>query len=476
MINELLSLIIFNVIIITFYLFSFFSISKRLNFIAILITTILWGLIPWPYFYLESEIQSVLMISFTRILISAIFGFIIIIIFITINKFKNKDPRFSWFVYNFQDLKNNLKDQVPTNGDLIKKKKRKWKFGYPLYYFLLGSCYFLSIFFYFLSYQYLGVIFSSIINTVVVMCIVAIWNLIRKTESFDTLKFSYLLILLVSGVLTILSRPLEITATLPGFISLSLTIIFWFLFIVFSGFDKYTKREKKRVMIIKEENNNFQMMKSIVKVSFFFLFALITMFLFITILTVIPLPDNFIKQEIELFYIELFNLGSVFQNPWTWIIGIECTIMPYFIYFLSQNNWPPKSLKFDQWVSILAIFEPLAAIFVGLFIGNETGYNLLLLSSSMMLMIVAMILRYYHEKNSLRSFTLIRTNQKELEDLIQRLKYNSNVIEIKTITGEYDIAIRTFFQSYYKLKEFLDELKQMKSVIEVENHIEFTKK
>jgi len=110
---------------------------------------------------------------------------------------------------------------------------------------------------------------------------------------------------------------------------------------------------------------------------------------------------------------------------------------------------------------------------VGLSVGNETNYNLLLITISIALMIIVMVLRYYHEKNSIKSVIFVKLKQDKTINLVQHLKYNPNISDIKTITGEYDLVLRTFFQSFYKLKKFLDHLKALESVIEVNNHIEF---
>lgn len=469
MINENISLLLFNIIFITLFIISFISIKKNVNYFAILITVLLWGIIPWPFYYLIN-LNSALMISFVRLLISTIFGFLFIFVLLILNKFSNV----SWFQYNVVDLKNNLKSNVPVKSMRIEGQKTR-RFPYILYYFILGICYFLSILFYFLSYEFLGVIFSSIINTVIVMVLVAMWTLLRKEESMDTIKFSYLLILVIAGIITIISAPINplLNTSIYGFVSLALTIIFWFLFIIVSGFDDYTHYEKSRVLRFKGKSTNFQFTKSLVKVSFFFLFSLISLILFTFIFNFLPISGTFIKDEIQLFLSELQYLPFIFSNRWVWVIGIECTILPYIIYFLSQRNWPSRSLKWDQWVSILAIFEPLASIFIGLFIGGETNFNLVLLSMAMILMVVVMILRYYHEKNSLKSVIFIKAKQNEIVDLISRLKYNPNISEIKTITGEYDILLRTFFQSYFKLKRFLDRLKRLSCVLEIDHNIEF---
>jgi hypothetical protein len=307
------------------------------------------------------------------------------------------------------------------------------------------------------------------------MIIVAFWNLLRKEESMDTIKIAYLLILSIAGIITIISAPINpfINTNIYGFISLGLTIIFWFLFIIISGFDDFTYYEKNRVLSFKGRSTNFQFTKSLVKVSFFFLFSLATLVIFIIIFNFLPISGTFINEEIQKFLTELQYLPIIFSNKWVWIIGIEATILPYIIYFLSQRNWPSRSLKWDQWVSILAIFEPIASIFVGLFIGGETNYNLILLSIATLLMGIVMILRYYHEKNSLKSVIFIKVEQNKILDLIKRLKYNPNISEIKTITGEYDVVLRTFFQSYFKLKSFLDKLKSIDSVLELEHNIEF---
>ncbi|MHA1231418.1 MAG: Lrp/AsnC ligand binding domain-containing protein [Candidatus Helarchaeota archaeon] len=437
-------------------------------------TTILWGIIPWPYYYLEAELKSVLMITFIRVLVSTIFGFCVVFIFIVINRLNEKYKRFNWFTYDFVDLKINITGFLPLKTSNENNKKIRIKFPYIIYYFILGLCYFFSILFYFLSYQFLGVIFSAIMNTVIVTIIIAGYNLLRNLEKLDIIKISYLSILIIAGILTIASSSLEFSTspTIFGLASLGFTIIFWFFFIIISSLDDFTIHEKNKILGFMDRSTNYQLVKSLVKVSFFFLFSLVSLIVFVIIYPYFPVKSEFLINEINMFILELKEFPKIMQNVWTWAIGIECTILPYIIYFESQNNWPSRSLRWDQWVAILAIFEPITSIIVGWFIGNETNYNIFLLSTSILLMIIVMILRYYHEKNSIKTIILLKIKQNKLRDLIFRLKYNPNITEIKSITGEYDLVLRTFFSSYHRLKKFLDRLKQLDSVIELNYHIE----
>ncbi|MHA1269984.1 MAG: hypothetical protein ACTSPY_09390 [Candidatus Helarchaeota archaeon] len=477
MIDEITSLILFNVVFIISILISFFSISKRANYIAILMTTILWGIIPWPYYYLKDQLNSMLMITFLRVFISTIFSFLTIFILMYINRIKTRKGKFTWYQYSFQDFKKNITGYVPLL-EIQTKSGKKYRLSYLAYYFLLGICYFFSILFYFLSYQFIGVIFSSIMNTIIVTIIVAIYNLLRKLENLDIVKISYLSILTIAGIMTIMGSPIIFSSgtAIFGLLSLTLTLIFWFLFLIISGFDDFTKYEKLRIISFKERNTNYQLVKSLTKVSFFFLFSLIVLILFIIIYPLIPYSNDILINEIRAFINELKYLPVIFQNSWTWTIGIECTIIPYIIYFQSQNNWPGRSLRWDQWVAILAIFEPITSIFVGLFIGNETNYDLILIFISIGLMVIVMILRYYHEKNCIKAVIFLKIKQDLLIELINKLKYNPYIFEIKTITGEYDLMVRTFHQSFYKLKKFLDKLKGLKSVQEIMSHIEIEEK
>jgi len=278
----------------------------------------------------------------------------------------------------------------------------------------------------------------------------------------------------MAGVITVISTPLIFTggSIFFGIIALSLTVVFWTGFVLLSGLDEYTVHEKERILSLDEQGTNFQLTKSMTKISFFFLFGLISLIIFVAIFRFLDV-NIYLTLEIISFLNELQNLPMLLQNPWTWIIGIECTIFPYFIYFQSQNNWPSRSLNWDQWVAILAIFEPLASIFVGFFIGAEAIYNTALLTIAIVLMTIVMVLRYYHEKNSVKSVIFIKVKQHGMKNLINRLRYNPNISELKTLTGEYDIALKTFFPSYFKLKQFLDRLKQIDAVIDVNNLIEF---
>jgi len=475
MIDDFSSLILFNIITIILIIISLISIKKRINHIGILITAVLWGMIPWPFLYLSETLDSILMIAFVRAFLSVIGVLIFIFISIILHSYFKRRGKHSWFQYSFTDFKKQITNYFPSSSKIDIIEKRSTHIPYLLYYFLLGTFYIFSVIFYFFSYRILGIIFSSIINTIASMIIIALWNLGRKLEYMDSIKFSYLSIFLVAGVLTIISTPLTIASesAIYGLIALSFTVTFWTLFLIISGLDNFTMYEKNRILSFKNQNTNFQITKSLTKITFFFLSSLLSLFLIALIITVLPLRNSSIGIEISKFLAEFQNFPLILSNIWTWILGIESTIIPYIIYFSSQNNWPSRSLKWDQWVAILAIFEPMTAIFVGFFIGNEgLKFNLVLLSLAIILMALTMILRYYHEKNSLRSVILLKIKPKKWKYLAEILSHNPNIMELKSITGKYDLLLKTFFQSNYLLKNFIEQLKELDSIMDIENYIE----
>ncbi|NVM00874.1 MAG: Lrp/AsnC family transcriptional regulator [Candidatus Helarchaeota archaeon] len=476
MIDDFSSLVIFNIITVILLIFSLISIKKKVNYFAILITTIMWGLIPWPFLYLNETVKSILMVSFIRILLSIIGAFIFIFISVVLTSFYNKKGKWSWFQYSFQDFKKQITSYLPSSRTSI--TKRKSRIPYLFYYFLLGIFYVVSIYFYFQAYQILGIIFSSILNTVASMIFVALWNLSRRLEYMDSIKFSYLSLFIIAGVLTIMSTPLTINneASIFGFIALGMTLIFWVLFIITSGLDDFTAYEKERIVSFRDKNTNFQLTKSLVKIFFFFISSLLGLILFALVIEILPLENSTIGIEIKNFLIEFQNFPVIIFNIWTWVLGIESTIIPYIVYFSSQSVSlrNRRSLKWDQWVAILAVFEPFTTIFVGFFIGNEgVRFDLTLLTMAVIILSITMLLRYYHEKNSLRSIILLKIKPKKWKFLIDRLKYNPNIRELKSITGKYDLLLKTFFQSNYLLRNFIAELKKFDSILEMENFIEF---
>lgn len=491
-------LIIFNLLTISLLVVSLISISKKVNYIAILMTCFLWGLIPWPFLYLKDTIKSVLMITLTRILITIIGTFIFIVITFFLNSYyKRKGTiKSSWFQYSFKDFKMQIKSYLPSSLHENHKHKLHLKISYNLYYFLLGFTYFISILFYFFCFQKLGVVFTSIVYIVATTIIVAFWNLARRFEYLDSIKISYLSILMIAGILTIvsasqasigsmfssfdiktvLSTPFTIQGEsgLFGVISLVITTIFWVFFIILSGMDEYTTYEKQRLIKFTKKNTNFQITKSMVKMFFFFIFSLLSLVIFVLILAILPLNISTIKNEITFFMQDLYNFPSIISNVWTLALGVECTIFPYLIYFLSQNNWPKGSLKWDQWVSILGVTETFISIFVGFFIGNEAAkFDLVILIIATITLSLTMLLRYYHEKNSLKSIILLKIKPKHMKKIVDNLKINTNIIELETVTGEYDIILKTFFQSNYLLRNFIEKLKNIEGILEIENLIEF---
>jgi hypothetical protein len=241
--------------------------------------------------------------------------------------------------------------------------------------------------------------------------------------------------------------------------------------------DNYTQAEKERVLSFADKPTDFQISRSMVKLTFFFFFSVLSLLLFTLILNAFPIGGSIMGDEVTKFFKDLQNFSQLLLNPWAWFIGLETTVFPYLLYFLTQNNWSSRSLKWDQWIVILAGFEPLTSIFVGIFVGGEAyKYNLIILILATSILALSMLLRYYHEKNCLKSIILLKVKRSRLKTLVDHIKYDPNIVEIKTITGRYDIFLRTLFQNNNLLNTFIENLKELDSTIEVENLIIFEKK
>jgi hypothetical protein len=476
MVEEVLSMLLFNGLTIALLIIALIANGKNTNYLTILVMAILWGLVPWPFYHLTTGITSIFTIVFLRLLIATIGGVLFILISLMLRAYFKRKAEWNWFQYSVQDLKIQVTNSLPISTLKTEAMEKQRKIPYLVYYFALGFLYFISILFYFYSYQNLSVIFTAIINMVATTILIAFWNLLRKQEFVNSLKITYLLLLLVAGILTIQSLIItELTGSLFfGLISLLTTILAWVVFIILSGWDDFTQAEKNRVLSFNDRPTNFQLSRSMVKLTFFFFFSILSLVLFAVIVNAFPIAGSTIKDQITLFFSELQQLPALLTNPWAWFLGIEVTIFPYLLYFLSQNNWSSRALRWDQWVAILAAFEPLTSIFVGIFVGNEAyKYNLLLLILATIVIALTMLLRYYHEKNCLKSIIFLRIKQGRIKGLINRLKYNPNVVEIKTITGQYDVVLRTLFQSNHLLKTFIEKLKDLDDTLGVQYFVEF---
>jgi len=472
--EDAFQILIFNSLTIALLIIALIASGKKLNHFAILIMAILWGLLPWPFYHLTAGINSIFTVAFLRFVTAAISGFLFVFIFLILNVYFKRKPRWTWFQYSFHDFKVQITDSLAISTRKSSIVKKHVKIPYLLYYFLLGTFYFVTILFYFFSYQNLGVIFTAIINMVITTIFIAIWNWLRKQEYIDSIKITYLVMLFVAGILTIQSLTItEITGTLSfGIVSLVTTILTWVVFIILSGADTYTKAEKERVLSFPKPTD-FQISRSMVKLTLFFAFSVLTLLLSALILSAFPITGSIMSDEITNFFSNLQYLPQLLLNPWAWCIGLETTVFPYLLYFLTQANWSSRSLKWDQWIVILAGFEPLTSIFVGIFVGHEWYYNMILLILATTILALSMLLRYYHEKNCLKSIILLKVKRGQLMNLLNWVKYDPNIVEIKTITGHYDIVLQALFQSNNSLRIFIENLKELNSTLEVENLIEF---
>ncbi|MDD1777222.1 MAG: hypothetical protein LUQ65_03565, partial [Candidatus Helarchaeota archaeon] len=229
MVEEILSMLIFNSLTIALLIIALIANGKRINHFTILIVAILWGLVPWPFYHLTTGINSIFTIVFLRFLIATIGGFLFIVVSLILNVYFKRTAKWNWFQYSVQDLKTQVTNYLAISNFKMGTVKKQRKIPYLFYYFLLGLFYFISILFYFYSYQNLSVIFTAIINMVATTILIAFWNLLRKQEFADSLKITYLVMLLVAGILTIQSLIVtELTGSLFfGITWLLTTILAW---------------------------------------------------------------------------------------------------------------------------------------------------------------------------------------------------------------------------------------------------------
>jgi len=478
MLEDSLEILVFNSLTILLLIVALIAMGKKINHFGILIMAILWGLIPWPFYHLSTDL-SIFTVAFLRFFTATVGGLFFVLMFLIFNVFFKHKAKWSWFQYSFQDLKIQITNSLPISTRKSGTLQKQIHLPYILYYLILGTFYFVTILFYFYSYQNLGVIFTAIINMVATTIFIALWNWLRKQEYIDSIKVTYLVMLLVAGILTIESLIITESTDLLifGIVSLVTTIFTWVLFIILSGVDNYTPAEKERVLSFADKPTDFQISRSMVKLTFFFFFSVLSLLLFTLILNAFPIGGSIMGDEVTKFFKDLQNFSQLLLNPWAWFIGLETTVFPYLLYFLTQNNWSSRSLKWDQWIVILAGFEPLTSIFVGIFVGGEAfKYNLIILILATIILALSMLLRYYHEKNCLKSIILLKVKRSRLKTLVDHIKYDPNIVEIKTVAGRYDIILRTLFQNNNLLKTFIENLKELDSTIEVENLIIFEMK
>ena len=425
--------------------------SKYLS--NLVIANLLWSFIPIVVMGLFSEI-SILTIIFLRFFISGIVLFVIAILLVLVNNYRNKENKIS-----LKELFLNLRH----------KNKRFYRIRQYNYYFLIGFFgIILHILFFFLALKKTSIPFVMI-GMLMTIIFISFYEKGVNYEKFDTFRVLFIVMLFFSIlIITFVSLqgaeikgdPIE----LLGFIYLVLySITGSFLYISIDR-DSFSKKELIDINI----NKYYKIPRALIKMAIAFISGVILLILASILITLLPFETD-ITQEANAFFNEL-QFIFVILGRWEIIyLIIFATILPYLLIFLARVNWKTTILTYSQWSSILGLIDPMSTLIFSVILVNEFfphGYLIIVI----VFLVITIVLRYAHEvRNIVQAKILLKIKNGSLKLMpIKILKYYG-VRKIESLIGRYDLMLHVKVNSFKDFHYLINrKLKLIDDIVAIE--------
>ncbi len=329
--------------------------------------------------------------------------------------------------------------------------------------------------FYYLSFQLVGVVFSTIFVNAIPILYIVLLNWVKKVEEMDSFKVIYL-ILLTAGIVTVTMSYESVesgTFSLLGFWVIVLTIIAFIAYTINIGRDSKRRESLFRNIPLSSELRDELQDDMRTLRSFYKLFGIHFMgnLIFVLIMFVMGILDGttVIGIEARIFILEeLPQSFSLLYNPFLIGIAVICTLIPYLIQVIASSNWPKHELGFDSWNSILTVLQPLVGLYIGFLIWQEPiAFEFIIITS--IFLVVSIIIRYLHESANFRLVLFrIRIKNAEIQNLVQYMRVFREINEVSVTFGKIGIIFHASFRSLPRLFHIVQKLQTFPGVLEVE--------
>jgi DNA-binding Lrp family transcriptional regulator len=386
------------------------SLKKVLS--AIVITNLLWGILPVPAVD-AMKVYSLFTMLFFRFMYGAL-SCIIVVAFI-----RARSPSAKGIgSYVTSINKGYKKFNVPQLASLA----------------IVGFMISVSLAFLFFSYDLVGVVISTMISEVLTPILIAFWAWAKGTEKMDLLKGVYMMSLVLAVVLISVARvEADVAIQSYGFLYVLISAVFWTLFIVLIAKDAPSRKESE---VADFSSGSYKMARSTLKLGITFLFGGLIIFpLTIILPPIAQLPS--LTAQCSQFYTDLSTrLFSAAIDPNILTLSFLLTFVPYILLYGAQAFWPKEALTFDQWTAILGLITPIVASYAGIFVlGEAIRMDYTLIATAFLLASIA--LRYFHEvSNKVVGFIFLQIDVAKKSDVYKDLRGICELQSIYAITGK----------------------------------------
>lgn len=440
--------------------------------LILIIVNVLVGL--GPLFIKFLPLLSPFSITFVRFFISAILElFLIIILYIRLYfQFKNKNC-----ILNFRMIvKQSLKNYYGGKNTHFLKGRSQILYLTWVGFLQVG----IVVPFYYLSFEYMGVVLSTITSCSIPIIVIAIINWAQKREEMGAFKLIYLF-LLIAGVITIAFSRTSVEN--QNVSSIGIFVLFLSTFAYISYLISVGRDSQLRVKLFdnfrvsgfpnsKKILQTVNLLRSFLKLFGMHFFGTLSLLILSLILSFIA-PNGEIGQYCHQFlHTDMAFFGALLINPFVLSIALICTLLPFFLQLFASMKWPRFTLSFESWNSILIVIQPLMGLYIGLLIWSEPIQGDYIIFTTIFL-VVSILIRYLHENSNfmLVLFT-VRVTNVNVKRLVSYLLSIREIDEINYSLGKFGLLIHASVRSLPRLFIIQSNLMEFPGVIEVKSYPE----
>jgi DNA-binding Lrp family transcriptional regulator len=385
------------------------SLKKVLS--AIVLTNLLWGIIPLPAVD-AMKTYSLFTMIFFRFLYASLSCILVVAVI------RERSP------------------SVRGIGAYVKsfnRAYRRWSVPQVVSLAIVGFMLSVSLALLFFSYNLVGVVISTMISEALTPVLIAFWSWAKGTERMDILKGVYMASLVMAVIVISVARvEVDVAINPIGFVYVGISAVFWTMFIMLIAKDTPSRKE---VEVVDFSAGSYKMARSTLKLGVTFLFGGLVIFPLTLILPPIAqLPE--LTAQCTRFYADLSTkLFSAAIDPNILSLSFVLTLIPYVLLYSAQAFWPKEALTFDQWTAILGLITPLVASYLGIFvIGEAIRMDYTLIATAFLLGSIA--LRYFHETtNKVVGYVFMQIDVAKKENVYSHLRAIRELHDIYAITG-----------------------------------------
>lgn len=421
--------------------------------INIIVANLLWSFIPIVATGLFKDV-SILTILFLRFLTAGVILLIISILIVLVNNYYQPEKKIS-----LKALFTNLRH----------KNRRFYNVRTYNYYFLIGFFgIILHILFYFLAIKKTSIPFAMV-GMLMTIIFISIYEEGMNYEKFDVFRILFIIMLTFAIIIIVFvsfqgaelsGSPIE----LHGFLYLVLYAVTGSFLYISIDRDSFSKKELQNINL----NRYYKIPRALIKMSIAFITGVIILIPLSYIFIFLPI-DTDITYEVESFFTNLTNIGSILIRWEIIYLIVFATILPYLLIFLANVNWKSTNLTYSQWNSILGLIDPMSTLIFSVILVNQF-FPLEYLMIVIVLLVITIVFRYAHEvKNVVHAYIFLKIKKGFLKILSLKILKFYGVRQIDSLIGDYDLLLHIKLNSFKDFNNLVNrKLKSIEEILDLE--------